>query len=231
MKMLDTDLPEVSLPSRTNFDSPEFLMRLRAVDEEAWKLLTAEARRRLEAYFVVIELAHQAEDLASQTLVRLIKSKFMDYESDRSSVLTWVINTGKLIAREYVKKETRRRKLLLKHYKVTVSDSNADEERSGESRLGKLARRALESLSDNERYILVLRFGEGLSFELIAEILETSQGNARARVVRARDKLILEFERLHPLESRKRILRSGLRNTYPSASSPPGRQIPVAPAY
>lgn len=211
--------------SNVTFDSKEFLELLRALDDGAWKLLSCEARRRLRAYFVAIDLAHESEDLTSQTLVRLIKSKFMNYERDKSSVLTWVVNTGKLIAREHFREEVRRRELLLDCERMIDRDEWPQEKKSGASRRGKLARCALESLSKNERTILHLRFGEGLSFELIAENLEISQVNARVRLTRARKKLWLEFERLRSRESRKRIIRSGRRNTRSPTSPSSGREI------
>jgi RNA polymerase sigma-70 factor (ECF subfamily) len=202
------------------FQSKEFVELLRAHDDGAWQLLLAEARKRLEAYFQIIELGHMAEDLTSQTLVRLIKSNFMKYDSEKSSIMTWVVNTGKLIAREYLKKEVRRNKLRIEYLEIIACNAGEDEERSGESKLAKLARRALESLSKNERTILLLRFGEGLSFELIAERLEISQNNARVKVYRARKKLSFEFERLYTRESPKPIIRSRPRYTGPSTSPP-----------
>lgn len=211
--------------SDVTFDSKEFLELLRALDNGAWKLLLCEARRCLRAYFVAINLAHESEDLTSKTLVRLIKSKFMNYDRDKSSVLTWVVNTGKLIAREHFREESRQRELLLECEMLIDRDEWPQEKKSGASRLGKLARPALESLSKNERTILHLRFGEGLSFELIAENLEISQVNARVRVMRARKKLWLEFERLRSRESRKRIIQSGRRNTRSPTSPSSGREI------
>ncbi|MFY9622573.1 MAG: RNA polymerase sigma factor [Pyrinomonadaceae bacterium] len=213
--------------SDATFQSEVSVELLRAHDEGAWQRLLAEARKRLEPYFEIIELGHLAEDLTSQTLVRLIRSEFINYESERSSILTWVVNTGKLIAREHLKKEVRRNKLRLEHEEMIAFNAQGDQERSGESELEKLANRALESLSENERTILLLRVVEGLSFELIAERLEISQNSARVRVTRARKKLRLEFERLLPRESRKRIFRSGPRNTGPSTSPPSSEKIQV----
>lgn len=215
--------------TRLDLDSEESLELLRALDDGAWNLLLDESRKRLIAYFVAIDLAHEAEDLTSRTLVRLIKSGFINYDRDKSSVLTWVVNTGKLIAREHFRDEVRQRKLLLESERLIDRDEWAQEKKSGASRQGKLARRALESLSTNERIILHLRFGEALSFELIAENLEISQVNARVRLTRARKKLCLEFERLQSRESRKRIVRSGPRNTRSPTSPPSGGEIQAPP--
>lgn len=218
--------------SDVNFQSEEFVARLRAHDDDAWQLLLPKARKRLEALFEIVDLADLAQDLTSQTLVRLIKSKFMNYDREKSSVLTWIVNTGKLIALEHFAREARQPKLQFEFEvqfeieEMIDPDSWPLEERSGESKRGKLTKRALESLSEDERIILLLRFGEGLSFDEIAENLEITQNNARVRVSRARKKLRLEFERLNR-ESRKRTIRSGPRNTGPSTSPPSSEKIQV----
>ena len=227
--------------SNAIFNSAEFVERLRANDYEAWKEFLGKAGKRLEKYYEAIGLAHEAEDLTSKTFIRLIKSGLSNYQSEKSSILTWAVNTGKLVAREHFTKETRRRALELEYTEALERESQVDyekmidcnerpqKEKSGSLSRGKLMKRALGSLSENERIIIEKRFVEGLSFELIAENLEISQSNARVRLTRARKKLSLEFERLHSSELRKRNIRSGRRNTRTSTSSPSRGKSPVAP--
>ncbi len=210
------------------FNSEEFVERLRVLDNGAWLLLLTELRKRLRDYYKAIGLSYEADDLISKTIVRLVESKFIKYDGTQSSVLTWAVNTGKLVAREHFKKHTRQQKLLSKYEMMIIPETSPQEKKSGESRLRAVMKRALESLSENEGIIISLRFVEGLSFELIAENLEISQNNARVRLTRARQKLMLEFERLCPRESRKRIDRSRRRHPHTLAPTPLGERPQIA---
>jgi RNA polymerase sigma-70 factor, ECF subfamily len=210
------------------FNSEEFLGRLRALDNGAWRLLLTELRKRLKDYYKAIGLSYEADDLISKTIVRLLDSKFIKYDRTQSSVLTWAVNTGKLIAREHFTKHTRQQKLLSEYEMMIVPETSPQEKKSGESRLEALMKRALESLSKNEGLIISLRLVEGLSFELIAETLEISQNTARVRLTRARQKLTLEFERLCSRGSRKRIDRSRRRHPDTPAPTPLGERPQIA---
>lgn len=212
----------------TIFNSEEFVERLRASDNEAWRLLLTEVQKCLSSYYKAIGLSYEADDLISKTIVKLLASKFIKYDRTQSSVLTWAVNTGKLVAREHFTKHMRQQKLLSEYEMMIVPETSPQEKKSGELRLRALMKRALESLSENEGLIISLRFVEGLSFELIAENLEISQNNARVRLTRARQKLRLEFERLCSRESRKRIDRSRRRHPDTPAPTPLGERPQIA---
>ena len=62
-------------------------------------------------------------------------------------------------------------------------------------------RRALETLSEEHRAIIVLREVEGCDYQAIAEILGISVGTVRSRLHRARSQMRDELKALHPWQS------------------------------
>ncbi len=218
--------------SKTTINSAEFLQRLLSGDHEAIVILWREGWKHMKWHYRVLNLSNVAEDLWSHAIAKLLEMEFVNFDPKKSALMTWVINVARRVAVDYKRKQNRELEASIENADQTYSlEFWRSEKKSGSSELRTLMKRALESLGQNERTIILQRFVEGLSFKLIAENFGISENTARVRVSRAKKKLKLEFERLCSRELRKRLIRSGRRHSRRAASQPPQKKAQVAQTY
>jgi RNA polymerase sigma-70 factor (ECF subfamily) len=139
-----------------------------------------------------------AEDLAQETFLRAFE-QLPRFNPERS-FYTWLFTISLNLIRNHLKKTGRRRRA--DHYlprerltgavdsrgRPVVQQGTRDEEDVSAEKGEGLAR-CLRKLSPELRELLVLRFYQGLSFEVIAEIAGLSQSAVKMRVYRGLDKL------------------------------------------
>ena len=138
-----------------------------------------------------------AEDLAQETFLRAFE-QLPRFDPERS-FYTWLYTISLNLIRNHLKKTGRRRRAdFLRGETVTgvVDSAEGPTVLQGSRNGGELRKereeglaRCLQKLSPELRELLVLRFYQGLSFELIAEIAGLSQSAVKMRVYRGLDKL------------------------------------------
>ncbi|MDD4080136.1 MAG: sigma-70 family RNA polymerase sigma factor [Eubacteriales bacterium] len=117
---------------------------------------------------------HDAEDLASDVFLK-VETALDSYNSAKGSLSTWIYAITSNAVRDYY----RRAKPVIpleEQENLQDGDEAVDDKVIGREQLAELAQ-ALDSLSQRERDILILRFYEGLSPGVIAQKMNISYSN------------------------------------------------------
>lgn len=206
------DLPEVAAATNTEFVSaaPEIdlLEKLKNGDAAAFDILIN--RFSNDVYSLLFRLtqnSEEARDLTQETFLRVVQS--VKSFRGEASLKTWLFRIAINQARN------RRRWWMARRQNVTFSldagrsndesanlhDTLADasqsspEEQALQREQSKCLHKALQELTPNFREAVVLRDIEGLSYEEIAETLETSIGTIKSRIARGREELRKKLKR------------------------------------
>lgn len=163
-------------------------------------------RPLVEAYFArlvrvargVVGDAEEARDLVQEAFVAAYRA--IDTFTPGRPFYPWM--RGILLNRCKVHLRTRRRALRRSraaaerpgHWVLGANVSPAPERR----RTSDLVRRAMASLDEDDREILVLKHVEGYSYDELAEVLGIGSGTVASRLYRARGRLKEVIERLDP---------------------------------
>ncbi len=164
--------------------------------EEALVALYETHYERVARYvFVRIGDREEAEDLASETFVRALRS-LDEYEERGLPMEAWLFRIARNLVVDHVRKKGKRERVPLDTVPLR-SDADPESDAETADRVERL-RRAMERLSPAQREVIGLRFYSGLSSEECAKILGKKPGAIRemqsAAVKVLRRVLAKEFE-------------------------------------
>lgn len=131
-----------------------------------------------------------AEDITQETFVYAFKNLHR-YDSKRASLKTWLYT----IAVSRCRNTYRRKQLplvnLTQAFQATIAAPNAEhpEAKMAERAAQDALRHALASLSPQLREAVVLRYGHGLTYREIAEVMDCPNKTAESRVRLAHERL------------------------------------------
>jgi RNA polymerase sigma factor (sigma-70 family) len=127
---------------------------------------------------------HQAEEIAQAVFILLAK-RAAQLRHDKA-LSSWLFQTTRLTARNFVRSETRRhRREQEAHMQSVSNDSGSDPWPT----IAPLLDDAVAGLSEKERHAIVLRFYEGRNLREVGAALGASEDAAEKRVHRAVEKL------------------------------------------
>lgn len=196
-----------SPPSLEEAREHALLMAHRAGDPEALGELLAMHQDRIFAMCVrMMGDRELARDLTQETLVKVIGA--LHTFNSEARISTWMTR----IAMNTCLTEMRR--MRLRRHASLDTPSGVDgggswghslagerepdaEQRVEEEEQRSVMGRALRSLGEDHRAILILRDMHGLDYRQIGEVLEVPEGTVKSRLFRARTALREEVERLH----------------------------------
>ncbi len=171
-------------------------------DKNSFNLLVVRYQSRLAHLVSRYVLASEVPDVVQETFIKAYRS--LESFKGESIFYTWLYRIAVNTAKNYLTAQGRR---------PPSSDIDASEAESYEGaeslrdidnpeslvlskEVEKVVFQAIESLPDDLRTAITLREIEGLSYEEIAEIMDTPIGTVRSRIFRARD--IID-EKIKPL--------------------------------
>lgn len=129
----------------------------------------------------------EAEDAAQEVFIKAFR-KLKDFRPE-SSLYTWLYRIGVNTCLDY-KRKLRPEPLKNEAQAEGLVSNEPSPERHYQSKeAGQVINSALEQLSKNSRAVIVLKEIEGLSYEEIAEVLNTSVGTIKSRLSRTREEL------------------------------------------
>jgi RNA polymerase sigma factor (sigma-70 family) len=126
-----------------------------------------------------------AEDLVAQTFERALRSR-RSFKRTRGTEKSWLYAIGLNCLRDHLRRRDVERRALERHGSDTAVTSNPGED-AVEAR--DAVGRALESLSDEEREAIALRFGADLTVPEIAGLTKEKLTTIEGRVYRALRKM------------------------------------------
>ncbi len=135
-----------------------------------------------------------ANDLAQETFIRVYQS-LPSFRGD-SSFATWIYRIASNVCRDELRRQQRRKKISLDEMmsqpggNLSLADDGVSPEVSLEkSELQRAVQRCLNTLSDEQRLILIMREIQELSYDEIAAALDCSLGTVKSRLNRSRQAL------------------------------------------
>ena len=136
----------------------------------------------------------ESEDIAQETFIKLYLNKKL--YRDIAKFSTWFYTIALNITRTYKKKESKISTISIsdydpehdKDFDIRSTVRNPEEE-AGSVVESDYIQKAIDSLEENFRAIIVLRDIEELEYEEISEILNIPLGTVKSRINRAREKL------------------------------------------
>jgi RNA polymerase sigma-70 factor (ECF subfamily) len=175
-----TDEQLAALAAREGSDGPGFTALLDRFRQRVWSVC-----------FRLMGNETDASDAAQEVFVRLFlnRGKF----EGRSKYSTWVHGIAVRTCLSMRRGRGRRQK-----HERTVADETTLPEAPGRSEppagLSLDLSQILESLEEDERALLLLKYAEGYSHEELAEIFEISVSACKMRISRARDKIQKQYQ-------------------------------------
>lgn len=128
-----------------------------------------------------------AEDAAQEVFIKAYR-KLKDFRPE-SSLYTWLYRIGVNTCLDH-KRKFRPEPLKDQSSAEYLSSAEPSPERRYQSKeIGRAIQSAFEQLSKNSRAVIVLKEMEGLSYEEIAEVMDTSVGTVKSRISRTREEL------------------------------------------
>ena len=192
-----------------DLNSRQFVDTLRRGDTAAFEILFKRLVPKLCGYLTKqFQLTpHDAEEIASDVMLKIHKSVATHYDPDKGKLTTWVIQVGHNAAIDLIRRQTVEQQksqaaatqnLLFgatgkgePSYDSEQSEKNA-KDLSADASIYKM-KRAFESLSEPDRDILRMR--EVMEYDEIATVENISVNAARVRYSRALERLHAAYEK------------------------------------
>ncbi len=149
----------------------------------------------------------EVHDVVQEAFVRAFRS--LKSFKGRSSFYTWLYRIAINATTDHRRRQARQRQQLSGRAleeidrgatQLTAPESDNPEADLYRSELSELMNRALETLSDDHRQVIVLREINGLNYQEIAEVTETTIGTVMSRLHYSRRKLAETLRKWDVLE-------------------------------
>ena len=132
-----------------------------------------------------------AEDIASETFLRLLDAVHTN-KGPNSSVGAWLFGTASNLINDHFRRKYREDEMLVERRADQDSAKTADTFKQIEQR--DLLRTALNRLTDEQKHVIALRFGSGMSVQETAQIMNKNVNAVKGLQFRALRSLRKELE-------------------------------------
>lgn len=173
------------------------LERSKAGDVAAFEtLIEAYQKKIFNLAFRMIGNYDDAGDLAQEALIRVYKS--IAGFKEQSSFSTWVYRITTNVCLDEIRKRKNKKVLSLDEeiqvedgemQRQIESDDPLPDEVFEREELRQIINKAIETLPEEQRTVIMLRDLQGLSYDEIADILDCPGGTVKSRINRARQAL------------------------------------------
>ena len=181
------------------------VQRAKKGDREAYKELVQRYQKRVFGIlFGMLRSREDAMELTQDVFIKVYQ-RIKDFE-EKSSFYTWVYRIAFNLAIDFRRREWK--KVHTEYDDAVEQDGAADDgilnrervnpEQELQSReLGEQIRRALETLPDEQKQVLLLREVEGLSYQEMADSMGCSIGTIMSRLFYARKKMQAQLKTIY----------------------------------
>jgi RNA polymerase sigma-70 factor (ECF subfamily) len=167
----------------------EVLENARRLEESALSTLVKKSYPFVFRYFYYRSVTREdAEDLTSEVFVRVVSS----IKGQKGYFPAWLISIARNLLTDYYRKRDRLKETSLEEIEEPFSDSN---ENTKESLHPEDLRKMLDSLTEEQKEVILLRFVEGNTNEETARIMNKSIGAIKALQFRALSALKVIFKK------------------------------------
>lgn len=178
----------------------ELIQKAKAGDDAAFNLVVIAYRKRIMGTIArLIGRPEDVEDVAQEVFLRLYYS--LDQLRTPEVFEPWMYRLTVNASYDYLRKQRRRhesRMSDLSEQQVMMADAsaggkqNAEDQRKGQVR--EQVHALLESVSEEDRILLMLKEVEGLSLKELQQIYRVKENALKVRLFRARQRVLKAFE-------------------------------------
>jgi len=177
----------------------EFIERARHGDEGAFnQVIQAYRKRILGTIGRLIGKPEDVEDVGQEVFLRLYDS--LSQLRAPEVFEPWLYRLTVNAAYDYLRRQKRRRESRmsdLSEEQVVMADASAGIKQSGEevqrSKVREMVQSLLESVSEEDRILLLLKEVEGLSLKELEEVYKVNENALKVRLFRARQRVLKAF--------------------------------------
>ena len=170
-----TDEQLIALAARESSDGPAFAALVARHEQRVWRVC-----------YRLLGDEHLAADAAQEVFVRLFFGR--DRFAGRSRFTTWLHGIAVRTCLSISRSRTRRQRR-----EGVVAAYKADRQYTNEKDASIDIETMLATLGPKDRAMMVMKYGEGHTFEELAEMFEMSKSACKMRVIRAKRKLEKQF--------------------------------------
>ncbi|MCH8019230.1 sigma-70 family RNA polymerase sigma factor [candidate division KSB1 bacterium] len=149
----------------------------------------------------------ESQDICQKTFIRVYRK--LNRLRDTEKFSTWLYQIAINICRDEIKSRSRRKTYSLDHLQensngaqagvlnLTTDSKSEPEEQAHKRDVSDLIGRALQTLPEEQRVVIIMKEYQGLKFTEIADILETSVNTAKSRMyygIAALRKIFMQWE-------------------------------------
>jgi RNA polymerase sigma-70 factor (ECF subfamily) len=169
-------------------DDAPVVARVLAGDADAYAVLVGRYQEALYRYAVgMVRDGDTAADLVQETFVKAYTSLASCQDPARFGA--WVYRILVNRCKDHLKRCRRRPTAPLEEETAFTSELDCPEAGAGRSELWRVIDRALHTLPESQREAFLLKHLEGSSYEEMADVLGSTVGSLKMRVMRARESL------------------------------------------
>jgi RNA polymerase sigma-70 factor (ECF subfamily) len=164
------------------------------MDREGFEHVIASHKNRTYSYAaMILRDPAEAQDVVQESLVRLWQSRA---KVDPEGAPSWLRRTAHNLCVDRLRRRRARPEVGGHELDLSPDDDLPGPQRLAESEdLRRRIDRALETMSSEDRAVIVLREVQGLAYDEIAATLEVPLGTLKARLHRARERLRVKLLR------------------------------------
>ena len=202
--------PEPNPPEPTESDDEKahirrLVGRAKKGDREAYRELVQRYQKRVFGIlFGMLRSREDAMELSQDVFIKVYQ-RIKEFE-EKSSFYTWVYRIAFNLAIDFRRREWK--KVHTEYDDAVSQDSSVDdgvfnrelanpEQTMQSHELGEQIRRALETLPDEQKQVLLLREVEGLSYQEMADSMGCSIGTIMSRLFYARKKMQAQLKTIY----------------------------------
>ena len=177
----------------------ELIERARSGDDSAFnQIVTAYRKRILGTIARLIGRPEDVEDVGQEVFLRLYYS--LDQLRTKEVFEPWLYRLTVNAAYDYLRRQKRRpesRMSDLSEQQVVMADAAAGSKRSEEDgrklKVREMVQSLLESVSEEDRALLILKEVEGLSLKELEQVYHVNENTLKVRLFRARQRVLKAF--------------------------------------
>jgi RNA polymerase sigma factor (sigma-70 family) len=182
---------------RDNKDDKDTILvqRFKEGDEKSFNQLVLRHQKRIyDLVYRMVRNHQDAADLSMEVFVRAYKN-LKGFE-ERSSLYVWLAKIAVNLCINFSQREKFRSFLSIFDFSNKLSVSSSPAEKMEREEIKRAIDGAVKSLPPRQRSSFILKFYQGLTHQQIAEVLEISEGAAKAnyfQAVKKLQKLLAEY--------------------------------------
>jgi len=193
-----------------NYTDEQLIFKFQKEDRKAYNEIVYRYKDRLINFLLRFTGNREsAEDISQETFFKLYVNK--DKYTEIAKFSTWLYTIALNEARTNYRKEKRHNAISINDYydgnhsdyQIKSNDLNPEDDANSGTEAFHI-QRAIDSLAEKYREVIILRDIQDLEYEEIAKVLDIPLGTVRSRINRGRESLKITLEKLH---KKKRILR------------------------